>query len=522
MSAKKSGQSGNSKSNTNRRSSKSTASKSAASKKTGTAAKNNKAGKAARQPILESAIRLEVVGIILVVLAIALFIAVVAPGDALVTVAVSSALHMLFGVGALALPFLLAAWAASFFVRQPPSASRLRLSLGLLTIFLAALTLISLNTANATADPMRVFESSNLLSHGGYLGAALAWMLLSLVGYAIAMVIGIGAVIIGAVLTGFSLVSLAERLNSLFKAKSSEAPTSAGPYDLGEELDQPQTKRWQRGPGQAAQDPYDDGLLTPTARLAAESQSMSAANTWAGFAEDAYDDELDNLQDDPELGVTRRLVGREKRRDKTDDQALAESADSSSSLEPTLHPVDKQPEYQLPSFDLLKISRSRATSRAVDAELKAVAAELQETLQQFQVDAQVVGWTAGPTVTLYKLALGEGVRVARITSLSDDIALALAASSVRIFSPIPGTSLVGVEVPNAERSLVLLGDVLPQAPSGALQLAIGKDVEGASIVANLAGMPHLLIGGTTGSGKSVAINSMIMSMLMRTTPAEVR
>ncbi|MCL2151205.1 MAG: FtsK/SpoIIIE domain-containing protein, partial [Coriobacteriia bacterium] len=179
-------------------------------------------------------------------------------------------------------------------------------------------------------------------------------------------------------------------------------------------------------------------------------------------------------------------------------------------------------QFKLPSMSLLKVSRNRGASRAQEAELRAVAAELQDTLREFQVDAQVVGWTAGPTVTLYKLSLGEGVRVARITSLADDIALALAASSVRIFSPIPGTSLVGVEVPNAERSLVLLGDVLPNAPSGSLQVAIGKDVEGSSIVANLTGMPHLLIGGTTGSGKSVAINSMIMSMLMRATPQEVR
>ncbi|MCL2883842.1 MAG: FtsK/SpoIIIE domain-containing protein, partial [Coriobacteriia bacterium] len=164
----------------------------------------------------------------------------------------------------------------------------------------------------------------------------------------------------------------------------------------------------------------------------------------------------------------------------------------------------------------------KAATKAGENELRAVASELQETLVQFAVDAQVVGWTAGPTVTLFKLALGEGVRVARITSLADDIALALAASSVRIFSPIPGTSLVGVEVPNAQRSDVLLGDVLPAAPTGPLQLAIGKDVEGTAVTANLASMPHLLIGGTTGSGKSVAINSMIMSVLLRATPAEVR
>ncbi|MDR0347004.1 MAG: hypothetical protein LBH56_01335, partial [Coriobacteriales bacterium] len=150
------------------------------------------------------------------------------------------------------------------------------------------------------------------------------------------------------------------------------------------------------------------------------------------------------------------------------------------------------------------------------------AAELQATIEEFGVDARVEGWVAGPTVTLFKLALGEGVRLNKINALADDIALALAAPAVRIFSPIPGTTLVGIEVPNTSRSMVLLGDVLPDAPPGPLQLAVGKDVEGDSIVANLEKMPHLLIGGTTGSGKSVAINAMIMSILMRATPAQIR
>ena len=129
---------------------------------------------------------------------------------------------------------------------------------------------------------------------------------------------------------------------------------------------------------------------------------------------------------------------------------------------------------------------------------------------------------AGPTVTLFKVDLPAGVRVSRVTALEDDIALALAAPGVRIFAPIPGTNYVGIEVPNSKRQSVLLGDVLSDATEGPLQIAIGKDVEGSSIVSDLAKMPHLLIGGTTGSGKSVSINAMIMSILMRATPSEVR
>ena len=116
--------------------------------------------------------------------------------------------------------------------------------------------------------------------------------------------------------------------------------------------------------------------------------------------------------------------------------------------------------------------------------------------------AEVVGWVAGPTVTLFKVDLPAGVRVSRITALEQDIALALAAPGVRIFAPIPGTNYVGIEVPNRTRQSVLLGDVIKDAPAGPLQIVIGKDVEGRSIISDLAKMPHLLIGGTTGSGKS--------------------
>ena len=178
--------------------------------------------------------------------------------------------------------------------------------------------------------------------------------------------------------------------------------------------------------------------------------------------------------------------------------------------------------FTLPSMDLLSYSNDPEKDRASEIELQDIAAHLQETLADFHIMADVVGWVAGPTVTLFKVDLPAGVRVSRVTALSDDIALALAAPGVRIFAPIPGTNYVGIEVPNRTRQTVFLGDVLKDADGGPLLMAIGKDVEGTSIITDLAKMPHLLIGGTTGSGKSVSINAMIMSILMRATPAEVR
>ncbi len=176
--------------------------------------------------------------------------------------------------------------------------------------------------------------------------------------------------------------------------------------------------------------------------------------------------------------------------------------------------------FTLPAFSLIRHSEHAA--EADERELAATAAELQGTLEDFNIMATVVGWVAGPTVTLFKVDLPSGVRVSRIMALQDDIALALAAPGVRIFAPIPGTNHVGIEVPNKVRQNVLLGDVIKDAKGSPLEMAIGKDVEGHSIVTDLAKMPHLLIGGTTGSGKSVAINAMIMSILMRATPDEVR
>ncbi len=179
-----------------------------------------------------------------------------------------------------------------------------------------------------------------------------------------------------------------------------------------------------------------------------------------------------------------------------------------------------KPHFKLPSMSLLqKAPRSRKRSYT---ELSNVAATLQQTLADFGVMVEVVDWIVGPTVTLFEVNLPPGVRVSRVTALNDDIALALASPGIRIFAPVPGTNYVGIEVPNVKRETVYLSDVLKTAGDGPLKISIGKDVEGHSIVLDLAKMPHLLIGGSTGSGKSVAINAMIMSILMRATPDEVR
>lgn len=200
----------------------------------------------------------------------------------------------------------------------------------------------------------------------------------------------------------------------------------------------------------------------------------------------------------------------------------ATASDGGADATPTDAEDEEEDGLKFPPLEILHANPQSASAASSDKELEQTAESLQSTLLEFGRSARVVGWIAGPTVTTFKLQPGEGERVSKISSLEDDIALSLAAQSVRIFAPIPGTSLVGIEIPNRKRQNVNLGDVLPYVKGGPLELAIGRDAEGTPVVADLAKMPHLLIAGTTGSGKSVMINSIITTLLMRSLPEDVR
>ena len=185
---------------------------------------------------------------------------------------------------------------------------------------------------------------------------------------------------------------------------------------------------------------------------------------------------------------------------------------------------EKKKEYKFPPISLLK--KGKNTGGDSNAHLRETARKLQDTLHNFGVNVTITDVSCGPTVTRYEMQPEQGVKVSKIVSLTDDIKLNLAATDIRIEAPIPGKAAVGIEVPNENNSTVMLRDLIQSeafknCPSK-LAFAAGKDIGGRPVIADIAKMPHLLIAGATGSGKSVCINTIIVSLLYKATPDEVK
>jgi len=189
----------------------------------------------------------------------------------------------------------------------------------------------------------------------------------------------------------------------------------------------------------------------------------------------------------------------------------------------SLGPAAQPGTWRLPPVALLKKTKAAEIDRK---QVESLGHTLEDALAAHGVDTRLVGMTVGPTVTRYELELGAGVKVAKVTNLQRDIAYAMAAADVRILAPIPGRSAIGVEVPNQQRQLVGVGDILGSAEAHAathpLEVALGRDIAGRPVIENLATMPHILIAGATGAGKSSCINSLLTSVLVRATPDQVR
>jgi len=242
---------------------------------------------------------------------------------------------------------------------------------------------------------------------------------------------------------------------------------------------------------------------------------------------DAEDGDDDEEVDDEEADASEEKPRPRRRRQRAADTPPAAPARSTpvrgEQQQMPLGPAAQPSSWSLPPMDMLVLSSNK---RANESSVEERGDSLVTALASHGVDTELVGYTRGPTVTRYELSLGDGVKVARVTSLSKDIAYTMAATDVRILAPIPGRSAIGIEVPNESRDLVSLGDLLtsPEAKSAQhpLDVAVGKDIAGRPVFLNIATTPHLLIAGATGAGKSSVLNCIITSLLMRTTPEQVR
>ena len=233
-----------------------------------------------------------------------------------------------------------------------------------------------------------------------------------------------------------------------------------------------------------------------------------------------YDQDADAPEPKPKRSRKRKTDAEKAAAD-----ALVEPADDTppEQLEIALGPAGQRSAWKLPPASLL----TRSGAQTVDtASVQETGRNLERALATHGVETRLVGMTVGPTVTRYELELGPGVKVARVTSLHKDIAYAMATPDVRILAPIPGKQAIGVEIPNTKKQLVTVGDILAseeaRKATHPLEVAVGRDIAGNPVLANLATMPHVLIAGATGAGKSSCINSLLTSILMRSTPEQMR
>lgn len=483
----------------------------------------------------------DIFGVILAVVAVAMFVSLVAPSSAIVTSAVGHLLTQGFGAGAILVPIALFIFACTFFMDEDGPISA-HVAGGLVLIVLAVLAQLSLNQPGIAENPAAALAEPALESAGGYVGGFVAFLLVQLVGVIVGNVVLVGVIIAGAVVCGFSISGAVSKIHLRAQEASENRRIAreerAAERDAAREAALPVAQAAGAASGRTQGSLFDETGEGETSFIGTRKTSVlrrgrakkadAAVATADGGEKDVgattlLDAAPTTLLDKPGK-ATKTSKARASRSTKDKEATPAFLAGHTSAAKPAPAPAPSNSEdgKELPPADMLKVNPNSGVSAESDEELSSVAAKLQGTLEEFGLTSRVVGWVAGPSVTTFKIEMGEGERVSKITNLQDDIALSLASRSVRIFAPIPGTSLVGIEIPNKTTQPVYLGDVLPYVKGGPLEAAFGRDSEGNPVVVDIAGLPHLLVAGTTGSGKSVLLNSIVMTILMRSTPEEVR
>jgi len=434
----------------------------------------------------------------------------------------------LIGRVAFVMPVLLLLLAGWLF-RHPSSVhdnGRIGIGFGLFILTLAGF-------CHVAGDGPQPREGMLALSESGGL---FGWML----GQPLSYLTDIPAYIVLSLLAALSILILTKtppnrigsRLGDLyawmFDAERPEKPAKDAVIDDADKVDDPDVLPWWRRNKSGREEDPDEGTLGSddiTALLT--TSEPTPAYDQAVVVENPYDAATEVLSDVRSVADS---LAEQQNTALLDDASDTGEVPELPGLDGfgTAGPGDRGPQapvtpYVLPSPGLLvegppPVMRSEATDKVIE--------QITSVLSQFKVDAKVTGFSRGPTVTQYEVEVGHGVKVEKILQLSNNFAYAVASNDVRILSPIPGKSAIGIEIPNADKEMVALGDVLrspaAQKSTHPMTIGVGKDVGGNIVIANLAKMPHLLVAGSTGSGKSSFVNSMITSLLMRARPADVR
>jgi DNA segregation ATPase FtsK/SpoIIIE, S-DNA-T family len=392
-----------------------------------------------------------------------------------------TALHLVIGRAGAVVPPLLIAVGAAIFLRSPLARLRpLRTGAG---VCLATL-ILALSTTDTTAAER----------HGGLVGAYARIGLTGLVGpIGVSILVVLGALVGAVLVTGASL-------GVVIGASGRHVARAAG---AGVRLSAETGRRYLERP-----------VGRPALRAVPGTQSSEPPVDGSSAFADLFG-EVPELEDAPAPPM--EVAPPEPLLDDDDSEVM----DEPTPVLPPPMPAPNRTPYRLPKASVLKRS---AASRGAGQDHEKIARQLVEALANFGVEARVIGMVTGPRVTRYELQLAPGIKVSRVSQLRDDLAYALATTEIRILAPIPGKQAVGVEVPNLSANLVTLGDIYAEPPTGSSPLTawLGKDISGHGVACDLARMPHLLIAGTTGSGKSGCINAILCSILLRATPDDVR
>ncbi|MCH5317186.1 MAG: DNA translocase FtsK [Eubacterium sp.] len=376
------------------------------------------------------------------------------------------------------------------------------------------------------------FQSASAEFNGGYIGAALGWLLLTL-GKAPAIIVDLVLIFVAfMLLTGMTIIQffkkvskpaevtykkVAPAINERIEQKRLAKANIDVPLDITPPGEKPKTKRTRKAEIQADIPEEEPQISVPRSII----DEINAANERNRKAREvSQNDAPANEQVAPEKAKSLDDIVKDASEKK--EEKLAKPEEFKVTDEQMKSAVE---DYVLPSVNILKVGKQSAV-KDISGELKINAERLIETLRSFNVDATITDISRGPTVTRYELKPAAGIRISKITNLSDDIALNLAATHVRIEAPIPGKPAVGIEVPNKVKSGVSMRELIDTPEfveqKSKISAGLGKDIAGKCVYCDISKMPHLLIAGTTGSGKSVCMNSIIVSILYRARPDEVK